>query len=302
MLSDRPSERVFFSQFLAEAMSFCKIKLMMAAVFVFSAAFLYAESMSDFGLLPDSFSWNGCQFKKFSNDSLYWKAALIDNDNDTVRIFSEGFHKNMTRAALVPLEAPSDCQLVIEQFSGGAHCCWSYYVYDLSEDKVRLIFDSSAYPVGYPVRFQDLNGDGKLEWIQTLMTFDYFLVLSHAVSPLIPAVFSLNRDSGRLEPANIRFSDFLLKASDKSRQELMNSPVIHVPVTYNSSDIETFSRLMEYYLTLMYTGNFEKADKLFSRFYTANDRRVIRQQIHAKLMECSLFLDVTARSTEQPDF
>ncbi|HDT12691.1 MAG TPA: hypothetical protein ENO01_03430, partial [Candidatus Marinimicrobia bacterium] len=158
--------------------------------------------------LPDSFFRDDYLFQKVSNDSVFWYGILV-KDGDTVKIFDQGFDRRMTRTTLIPSPVRGDSLLLVEQYSGGAHCCWTYSLMDLSGDSLKEIFNSGDYPVGYQVSLDDLNNDGCYEWVQMLLTFDYFLVLSHAWAPIIPVIFKY--EEGTFVPANPEFISILMK-------------------------------------------------------------------------------------------
>jgi hypothetical protein len=70
-----------------------------------------------------------------------------------------------SRGGLVRLLGKRTKQLVIQQSSGGAHCCLHWRVYDLFP-KFRLIFDSEPYPIEDAMNdaeLTDIDRDGTLE-------------------------------------------------------------------------------------------------------------------------------------------
>lgn len=253
---------------------------------------LYGKGLESFNLLPDTVQWKGFTFQKMSEDGQFWVGLLL-KDNDTLAIFDQGFHRRMTRSSFIPRPEKNDSMLVIEQFSGGAHCCWTYTILTVEQDTISSFFYSADYPIGYPVDIRDLNNDGTPEWIQSLMTFDYFLVLSHAVSPIIPVVFKYEKDG--FYPANPEFKDVLLKEIHDSRQILRNSSPIHTPIEWNSPDIELFSHLLRVVLTLFYAGEYDQAMALFEKYYTARDSRIVFDQMMQKLKTCQVFQSICQR-------
>jgi len=261
-------------------------------VFVVSVQWLKGQSPDSFTWLPDSVSWNGYILKKTSDDHQFWYAVLMKED-DTLAVFDQGFDRRMTRSAFIPFPDKNDSMLMVEQFSGGAHCCWSYTVLNDTLDSVYIFFRSSDYPVGYGVNLEDLNQDGIPEWIQSLLTFDYFLVLSHTVSPIIPVVFKYEEDV--LYPANPEFREVLLRQIHDSQQIVRNSSPIHTPIEWNSPDIELFSHLLRVVLTLFYAGEYDQATALFNKYYTARDSRIVFDQMMQKLKTCQVFQSIYQR-------
>ena len=114
---------------------------------------------------------------------------------------------------LYPVLGGEKKQLITVQTSGGAHCCFSYRIYDLSP-KFRLLFDSGKYPIGDgfdELEFKDIDGDGVQEFTQRDMTFDYWEGLGYVSSPQPNIVFQYDPRIKRFHPANKKFSAYLLR-------------------------------------------------------------------------------------------
>lgn len=264
-------------------------------VFAGRNLFSYEPVFGLYPAFPDSFYRRDYLFQKVTDDSVFWYGILV-KDGDTVKIFDQGFDRRMTRTTLIPSPVTGDSLLLVEQFSGGAHCCWTYFLLDLSGDSLKEIFNSGDYPIGYQVSLNDLNNNGRYEWVQTLLTFDYFLVLSHAMAPLIPVIFTFEENT--FVPANPEFSSILLKDANASIQFLNNSLPIHEPIRGDSPQIETFAHLMKVMLTLYYSGQYEEATRLFRKYYQAKDASAILLQINMKLQGCRVFRDIRNRYPE----
>src|SRR5262245_25309303 len=94
-------------------------------------------------------------------------------------------------------------QLIVEGYTGGAHCCWEYRIIDFSPT-YRVLYNSEDGNAGDELKPVDLNKDVVFEFTQNVMTFDYFL-LSHADSPFPPVIFKYNQRAGKYLPANRLF-------------------------------------------------------------------------------------------------
>ncbi|HEU5412820.1 MAG TPA: hypothetical protein VFW31_03645 [Candidatus Angelobacter sp.] len=82
--------------------------------------------------------------------------------------------------------------LVLEAYSGGAHCCWTYYIISLSREPGLLAKFENERGAGFVLN----NRTGKME-IETLDgAFDYFDNFSHGGTPF-PDVY-LRLDDRRL--------------------------------------------------------------------------------------------------------
>lgn len=78
--------------------------------------------------------------------------------------------------------------VVFENFSGGAHCCWDYKIISLGS-KPGLVgeFENRA-----PASFKDLAGDGKVEILIRDGSFDEGFGLAHPYSPFPLLIVRLN--------------------------------------------------------------------------------------------------------------
>jgi len=100
-------------------------------------------------------------------------------------------------------------ELFIEDYSGGAHCCFTYYLYTRKPSlKLLGIFDMG----NGILEFKDLNGDGKLEAVGSYDGFAYY-DYCYAVSPWIPIVFSLK--GGRYVENTKAFPDLIQESLDR---------------------------------------------------------------------------------------
>ncbi|MBI4461835.1 MAG: hypothetical protein HY653_02915, partial [Acidobacteria bacterium] len=78
-------------------------------------------------------------------------------------------------------------EVVLEGLSGGAHCCWTYWIVSLGDPPglVREIENQRD------AAFTDIDGDGRIEISTQDGAFDYFDDLSHAETPFPFAILRL---------------------------------------------------------------------------------------------------------------
>jgi hypothetical protein len=129
---------------------------------------------------PYTVSW-----QKFDPDKLPEENLVlhITRDNHPVRAIG------IWQAEAETLDIDNDgiSELLITDFSGGAHCCFTYYLYSRSPD-LRLL---GVFEMGNGgLRFEDLDGDGILEGVGDYDGFAYY-DFCYAASPFLPLVFSL---------------------------------------------------------------------------------------------------------------
>ncbi len=218
----------------------------------------------------DKLSYKGYSIEKFKTpgeDSWY---ATLQKGEQVVAKFESGWNKEWTSFGLFPFLGGEPKQLVVEQFSGGAHCCYSHWIYDLSPASPHLLFTNEKYGTGnalYPV---DIDGDGQFEFKQSVMAFDYFH-LSHASSVFPQALFAYDEKAGEYRPANRRFSAYALKGLDEDIKELAALKSKGNP---DKDDIYTerhFSAVLQVTLKYIYAGKQDEGWAFFNREYRTHE-------------------------------
>src|SRR4029079_2954625 len=179
-------------------------------------------------------------------------------------------------------------------YTGGAHCCWIYKIYDFKPN-LHEIFDDENYPeyLGYELHPHDLNRDGIFELTQAVMTFDYFH-MSHASSVFPVAVFSYNEKSRTYVPANRRSSAYVVEdiEHDLKALELASRDV-------NAEDIqnkeEYLSALLNVLLKRIYAGDEADAWKFFDTEYRLSDKIEFKSDIRKALRHDPIYRSVYKR-------
>lgn len=98
-------------------------------------------------------------------------------------------------------------EAVVEGYTGGAHCCFVYLVFESRADRIRRLdgFDLGNAGVGRAV---DLNRDGRAELVAGDDRLAYFDSLPFAASPMLPLILC-RQESGRFTDCTPDFPDQL---------------------------------------------------------------------------------------------
>ena len=90
--------------------------------------------------------------------------------------------------------------VVVETYSGGAHCCFSTIVYDLGAEPIEVLHAPESNCSGY---FEDLDADGAMEFVtcDDNMAYQY---CCFAGSPMVKVVMKYYLGEGYL-PASTKF-------------------------------------------------------------------------------------------------
>lgn len=132
------------------------------------------------------------------------------------RFVVEDGRKYWLKYGILNLLGNDSQQLIVFTYSGGAHCCYDYSIYDL-KPKLRLIYSTpfdSANVVGNELVPMDIDGDGVQEFYQDVMGFDYWGQGGHASASFPPAIFAYEKNTHRYKIANKRFPNFVMSRLD----------------------------------------------------------------------------------------
>jgi hypothetical protein len=176
---------------------------------------------------------------------------------------------------------------VFEDYDGGAHCCWTYWIVSLGDPPglVRKIYNLRD------ATFTKSSGDGRV-LIHTLDgAFDYFDDQSHAFTPF-PSVYlrleghELKRVNEEYWPryaAEIRNSKSKLSENDLRlfREKGPVTDELLKPLNMEESEayLETEENILSIVLAYLYGGKNQEAWKTLHRYWPPKDERRMRELI-----------------------
>lgn len=173
-------------------------------------------------------------------------------------------------------------QLVVFKYSGGAHCCDDYVIYDLVPG-FRVVYDSEKYDsgseIGNHLKPVDIDKDGVFEFKRDVMAFDYFYA-SHADSVFPPVVFGYDKETGVYDLANKRFPDYVIGELKENLEWLKKYRKVE-------NELQRFLKdsyiVRKTFLNLIYAGKENEAWKYFDENYNFEDKEEFRTAIKEKL-------------------
>ncbi len=232
--------------------------------------------------------------RSYDSQSEVWFATLR-KEGKTLTTFSQGGRfKEWTNFGFFPFLGAKAPQLIVEQFSGGAHCCWFYWIFNAAGD-LELFYASEKYPVGYGLTPVDLDTDGVFEFTQTILTFDYFDRLPHALSPLPAVVFKYDTKANQYRPANRDFPLYLLDGIEKDARRVEEFNDTINTKTYDDPHGEYLSAVLEVVLRYIYAGKEKEAWRFYETEYKLSDKEEMKTKIREKLESCSIYKYVYGR-------
>lgn len=219
------------------------------------------------------------------------RAVIRRGRRELARLTSGAPRTNATNIGLFPLLGGRGRQLIVDQDTGGAHCCDIYRVYDLGA-KLRTLYDGDDYgieEVGGEMNIVDIDRDGRYEFTQSVMAFDYFLT-SHAGSVFPVAVFAYDASAGKYVPANKRFSSYLLRgvARDVREVEALNRRMTREDIASGFHG-EHFRAVMGVLTKYVYAGEEEKGWAFFNTHYLLADKSEVEAAVKKRLKESAIY-------------
>jgi hypothetical protein len=142
--------------------------------------------------------------------------------------------------------------LIIQDYSGGAHCCFTYYVLELGPSGVRPLATIDA---GHGAAFEDLDDDGLPEFVGRDWTFAYWNE-SFAGSPAPRVVMKWK--NGRYVLA----ADLMRKPAPSAAELAQDAARVRTSVNDYARDMPP-STLWRQMLDLIYTGHESLAWEFF---------------------------------------
>lgn len=191
-------------------------------------------------------------------------------------------HRDTIKVEFRSLLAKLTKQLVLVEYSGGAHCCYQYQIFDLYP-RFREIFNSEAFPVfDYmtDLEFKDLDGDGVFELVDDINTFaSYQSVFSGSVMPEM--VFKFDRRTAKYRPANEQFKSYVLRGVAEEIRDLQqeNNKRQNKDPGFDGTSYE--HKALDVLLKYVYAGEERRGWRFFEQNYQTGfyDTRDIKSML-----------------------
>jgi hypothetical protein len=171
--------------------------------------------------------------------------------------------------------------LVIERYSGGAHCCFSYVVFDLGSllTMIPLPLDSPGQAT-----FRDLDGDGVYEVVSCDRVFE--CRYCSCVGSYLPMVVLRYVHGKGYVPANPEFPQ-LYDADIENHQEQAERAQAK---DFEESDPTGKCVVLPLVLDYLYSGRVNEAWEALYRYYKFPDVDAFRAEIEEIVFQSCLFV------------
>lgn len=238
----------------------------------------YKEALADIWVEDDHYKIGGISIVRecSSVDDYIGKCELtIKSSGHMIHRFEvEHGRKYWLKYGILNLLGKNSQQLIVFTYSGGAHCCYDYSIYDL-KPKIRAVYDSSKYDSGNVIGDElvpvDVDGDGISEFYRDVMAFDYWGSGGHASASFPPAVFAYDKKTHRYKIANKKFADFVM-----SRLGYISALAQHDD--WPDQDAKNEYLVRTRFLYMVYAGQRGAAWKYFDENYRSSNGTGYQEQ------------------------
>ena len=267
-----------------------------------AAVCAHAQTLERVFIKGARLAYGGYVVTRTVDESVGESRAVISRGGRELARLADGAPRDYaTRVGLFPFLGGPGRQLVVEQYTGGAHCCNIYRVYGLGA-KLRTLFDGDEYGVeeiGGDMNVVDIDRDGRYEFTLAVMAFDYFLT-SHAGSVFPVAVFAYDEGARKYVPSNKKFSSYLLRgvARDVREVEALNRRMTREEIESGFHG-EHFRAVMGVLTKYVYAGEEEKGWAFFNTHYMLADKSEVEAAVKKRLKESAVYCAVYGCTPEE---
>ena len=200
------------------------------------------------------------------------EALVAKEESGWEHVVLEGWRLTFYNQAKQPLRRGPGHHVVVQEWSGGAHCCFDYHVLQVLGTQIRR--EGTIRAGDCSLRVADLDQDGALELIGCDARFAYAFDLPFAESPLVPVVYAFHDRA--YVPDNRRFPQVYQFRITQERRRLAEAE--------RDSDARAARRaILSLLLHTLYAGRVTEAWCSFDRAYRWADRVDVRQEVIRRL-------------------
>jgi hypothetical protein len=196
------------------------------------------------------------------------EALVAREETGWEHVVLEGFRLAFFNHARQPLRRAPGRHVIVQDWSGGAHCCFDYYVLYVHGVTVRR--EGVIRGGDCELRVADLDHDGSSELIGCDARFAYAFDLPFADSPLLPVVYTF-RDRAYVAD-NRRYPEVFRYRIARDRRRLAEAG--------QAGDARgARAAVISLLLHTLYAGRVTEAWCGFERTYRWSDRAAVRQEV-----------------------
>jgi hypothetical protein len=215
-----------------------------------------------------------------SADALSWEDIVTISRPGQADVQIESAFKlsDLTGSDLIGAGHPD---LVVQTYSGGAHCCFSWVVYELGPTLTKIL---ESPPSNCEGEFRDLDGDDRLEFVTCDDLFAY-KYCCFASSPLPKVIMKYEPGQGYV-PAGPQFPEEYADDIARDRQLAIGARAQGQCEWDNSTKCAVLPVVLDY----LYSGRQDQAWIELHRLYRFQDEGQFRQEVLDMVTASPLFV------------
>ena len=167
----------------------------------------------------------------------------------------------LSRGADITGDGQPNC--VVRQWTGGAHCCFHFYIFEVGEE-FRLIQRIDALDAGGTAEFRNFDDEPDLEFRMSDMTFRYWRG-SFAQSPASQVILKFNGEKYEIAPELMVKRPLSEAELDQLVERVKNSGSVEGYGGVEYEEEWPYPILWDQALDLIYSGNSAQARELVRR-------------------------------------
>jgi len=171
--------------------------------------------------------------------------------------------------------------VIVETYTGGAHCCLSTIVYDLGPTLTKVLETPESNCGGW---FEDLDGDSVFEFVTCDDLFAY-AYCPYAFSPAVQVILQYEPGQGYV-PASPRFAHLYAEAMASHTQMAEDAVAGDLAEWDETTKCAVLPLLLDY----LYTGQADQAWIAFNRFYAHSDALLFWSEVVQAVSSSSLYV------------
>ncbi len=181
----------------------------------------------------------------------------------------EGYRLTFYNQGRQPLRRGPGRHVIVQDWSGGAHCCFDYHVLHVHGVEVRR--EGTIRAGDCSLRVADIDHDGSLELVGCDARFAYAFDLPFADSPLLPVVYAFREGRGYVAD-NRRYPQVFRFRIARERRRLAEAE-------QTGDERAARAAALGIVLHLLYAGRVTDAWCTLDRTYRWSDRAAVRQEV-----------------------
>ena len=204
------------------------------------------------------------------------RATIFSPSGDKI-LNAEDFSIQVNKVTGSDINGDSKSDIVLEGWSGGAHCCFTYWIVPLGSDPPTALEIRNKEELS----FEDMDGDGRMEIETADGAFNHFDHLSYGFSPF-PPVF-LRMETSSLRDISKHFRSKYAERIGLFRSRLTAKQLAAFrradPSKASLTHVEEKKAVLEIVLAHLYSGNQSAAWKALDEMWPPSDRKRIKELI-----------------------